>query len=153
MSRYGLLLLVAVPSALDAEKPQDIVRVGRAVDDELANAHAGDIAAAEKKWARKHLIVSGRIARLGPDKNGDPAVVLQSNPANPAVSITFSSADQERQKSLKAGQSWSYHPGKGHTVAWVAVLDGALRTTPNSPGPIARTSLPFSWIGGHGTEP
>jgi redox-sensitive bicupin YhaK (pirin superfamily) len=31
--------------------------------------------------------------------------------------------------SLKAGQRWSYDPPKGHTVAWVAVMDGALRTT------------------------
>jgi len=30
---------------------------------------------------------------------------------------------------LKAGQRWSYHPEKGHTVAWAAVLDGALRTS------------------------
>jgi redox-sensitive bicupin YhaK (pirin superfamily) len=35
--------------------------------------------------------------------------------------------------SLKAGQSWSYHPPKGHTVAWVAVLDGALRTSSRIP--------------------
>jgi redox-sensitive bicupin YhaK (pirin superfamily) len=28
--------------------------------------------------------------------------------------------------SLKAGEAWSYHPAKGHTVAWAAVLDGAL---------------------------
>jgi len=30
---------------------------------------------------------------------------------------------------LKAGERWSYLPAKGHTVAWAAVLDGALRTT------------------------
>jgi redox-sensitive bicupin YhaK (pirin superfamily) len=30
---------------------------------------------------------------------------------------------------LKAGERWSYHPPKGHTVAWVAVQDGALRTS------------------------
>src|SRR5262245_47201900 len=30
--------------------------------------------------------------------------------------------------SLKAGERWSYHPAKGHTVAWAAVLDGALLT-------------------------
>jgi hypothetical protein len=29
---------------------------------------------------------------------------------------------------LKAGQRWSYHPPTGHTVAWVAVQDGTLRT-------------------------
>jgi len=29
---------------------------------------------------------------------------------------------------LKAGERWSYHPAKGHTVAWAAVLDGALLT-------------------------
>jgi redox-sensitive bicupin YhaK (pirin superfamily) len=29
--------------------------------------------------------------------------------------------------SLKAGERWSYHPPQGHTVAWVAVDDGALR--------------------------
>jgi redox-sensitive bicupin YhaK (pirin superfamily) len=28
--------------------------------------------------------------------------------------------------SLKASDRWSYHPPKGHTVAWVAVQDGAL---------------------------
>jgi len=31
--------------------------------------------------------------------------------------------------SLKAGEAWSFHPAKGHTVAWAAVLDGALRTS------------------------
>src|SRR6266850_4315844 len=31
--------------------------------------------------------------------------------------------------SLKAGQRWSYHPPKGHTVAWVAVHEGVLRTS------------------------
>lgn len=31
--------------------------------------------------------------------------------------------------SLKAGERWSYDPPTGHTVAWVAVLDGALRTS------------------------
>jgi hypothetical protein len=35
--------------------------------------------------------------------------------------------------SLKAGQSWSYYPGKGHTVAWVSVLDGALRASSRIP--------------------
>jgi redox-sensitive bicupin YhaK (pirin superfamily) len=30
--------------------------------------------------------------------------------------------------SLKAGERWSYRPAKGHTVAWAAVLDGALLT-------------------------
>ena len=29
---------------------------------------------------------------------------------------------------LKAGERWTYYPAKGHTVAWAAVLDGALRT-------------------------
>ena len=31
--------------------------------------------------------------------------------------------------SLKAGERWSYHPPKGHTLAWVAVQDGALRSS------------------------
>jgi hypothetical protein len=31
--------------------------------------------------------------------------------------------------SLKAGEHWSYYPAKGHTVAWVALLDGALRSS------------------------
>ena len=40
--------------------------------------------------------------------------------------------------SLKAGECWSYHPPKGHTVGWVAVLDGALRaSSPISGGEIA----------------
>jgi hypothetical protein len=29
---------------------------------------------------------------------------------------------------LKAGERWSYHPAGGHTVAWVAVDKGTLRT-------------------------
>ena len=32
--------------------------------------------------------------------------------------------------SLKAGEHWSYQPPRGHTVGWVAVLDGALRASP-----------------------
>jgi len=40
--------------------------------------------------------------------------------------------------SLKAGERWSYHPPKGHTVGWVAVLDGVLRaSSPISSGEIA----------------
>jgi redox-sensitive bicupin YhaK (pirin superfamily) len=35
--------------------------------------------------------------------------------------------------SLKAGEPWSYHPEKGHAVAWAAVLDGALRTPARIP--------------------
>jgi redox-sensitive bicupin YhaK (pirin superfamily) len=35
--------------------------------------------------------------------------------------------------SLKAGERWSYHPPKGHDVAWVSVLDGALRTSSRVP--------------------
>jgi len=35
--------------------------------------------------------------------------------------------------SLKAGERWRYHPAKGHTVAWVAVDRGTLRT----PAPVA----------------
>jgi len=35
--------------------------------------------------------------------------------------------------SLKAGERWSYHAPKGHTVAWVAVQDGALRTSSRIP--------------------
>jgi redox-sensitive bicupin YhaK (pirin superfamily) len=34
---------------------------------------------------------------------------------------------------LKAGERWSYHPPKGHTVAWVAVQDGALRSSSRIP--------------------
>ena len=36
------------------------------------------------------------------------------------------------QSSLKAGEHWTYRPAAGHTVAWVAVHDGVLR----SPAPI-----------------
>jgi redox-sensitive bicupin YhaK (pirin superfamily) len=32
--------------------------------------------------------------------------------------------------SLKDGERWSYHPPEGHTVGWVAVLDGALVASP-----------------------
>jgi redox-sensitive bicupin YhaK (pirin superfamily) len=35
--------------------------------------------------------------------------------------------------SLKAGERWSYHPPQGHTVGWVAVLDGVLRASPPIP--------------------
>ncbi|HMJ52324.1 MAG TPA: pirin family protein [Polyangiaceae bacterium] len=35
--------------------------------------------------------------------------------------------------SLKAGERWSYQPPRGHTVAWVAVQDGALRTSSRIP--------------------
>jgi redox-sensitive bicupin YhaK (pirin superfamily) len=35
---------------------------------------------------------------------------------------------------LKAGERWSYHPPKGHSVAWVAVHDGLLRTSSRIPG-------------------
>jgi redox-sensitive bicupin YhaK (pirin superfamily) len=31
--------------------------------------------------------------------------------------------------SLKGGQSWSYQPEKGHTVAWTAVFDGTLQAS------------------------
>jgi redox-sensitive bicupin YhaK (pirin superfamily) len=31
--------------------------------------------------------------------------------------------------SLKAGEQWTYRPPKGHTVAWVAVHEGVLRTS------------------------
>jgi hypothetical protein len=30
---------------------------------------------------------------------------------------------------LRAGERWSYHPPKGHTVAWVAVHHGLLSTS------------------------
>ena len=36
--------------------------------------------------------------------------------------------------SLKSGERWSYHPPKGHSVAWVAVHDGLLRTSSRIPG-------------------
>jgi hypothetical protein len=35
--------------------------------------------------------------------------------------------------SLKSGERWSYHPPLGHTVAWVAVRDGALRASSRIP--------------------
>src|SRR5258708_19208277 len=35
--------------------------------------------------------------------------------------------------SLKAGERWSYHPPMGHTVAWVAVQDGALWSSSRIP--------------------
>jgi redox-sensitive bicupin YhaK (pirin superfamily) len=35
--------------------------------------------------------------------------------------------------SLIAGERWSYHPPKGHTVTWVAVQDGALRAASRIP--------------------
>jgi redox-sensitive bicupin YhaK (pirin superfamily) len=44
-----------------------------------------------------------------------------------APPLTYLSLD------LKAGERWSYHPEKGHTVAWVAVDKGTLRT----PAPVA----------------
>jgi redox-sensitive bicupin YhaK (pirin superfamily) len=31
--------------------------------------------------------------------------------------------------SLRAGERWTYHPPEGHTVAWVAVHEGVLRTS------------------------
>jgi redox-sensitive bicupin YhaK (pirin superfamily) len=38
---------------------------------------------------------------------------------------------------LKDGERWTYHPAQGHTVAWAAVLDGALRT----PGRISSAEI------------
>ena len=35
--------------------------------------------------------------------------------------------------SLKAGERWSFQPPSGHTVTWVAVQDGALRTSSRIP--------------------
>src|SRR5258708_3951719 len=35
--------------------------------------------------------------------------------------------------SLKAGERWSYHPTKGHTLAWVSVLDVSVRTSSRMP--------------------
>jgi redox-sensitive bicupin YhaK (pirin superfamily) len=35
--------------------------------------------------------------------------------------------------SLKPGERWTYQPPKGHTVAWVAVHEGALRTSSTIP--------------------
>jgi len=37
------------------------------------------------------------------------------------------------QVSLAAGERWSYQPPSGHTVAWVAVADGALHTATRIP--------------------
>src|SRR5580698_9426137 len=49
-----------------------------------------------------------------------------------APPMTYLSVD------LRAGERWSYHPAKGHTVAWVAVDKGTLRTpAPVVPGEIA----------------
>jgi redox-sensitive bicupin YhaK (pirin superfamily) len=39
--------------------------------------------------------------------------------------------------SLKAGERWSYQPPRGHTVAWVAVDQGTLRT----PSPVTRGEI------------
>jgi redox-sensitive bicupin YhaK (pirin superfamily) len=39
-----------------------------------------------------------------------------------APPVTYLSVD------LKAGERWSYHPADGHTVAWIAVDKGTLRT-------------------------
>ncbi len=35
--------------------------------------------------------------------------------------------------SLKTGERWTYHPPKGHTVGWVAVHEGVLRTSSTIP--------------------
>jgi redox-sensitive bicupin YhaK (pirin superfamily) len=35
--------------------------------------------------------------------------------------------------SLKSGERWTYQPPKGHTVAWVAVHEGVLRTSSRIP--------------------
>ena len=35
--------------------------------------------------------------------------------------------------SLKPGERWTYHPPKGHTVAWVAVHEGVLLTSSTIP--------------------
>jgi redox-sensitive bicupin YhaK (pirin superfamily) len=41
--------------------------------------------------------------------------------------------------SLKDGERWSYHPPDGHSVAWVAVNDGLLRTS--SPVPTGEMAI------------
>ncbi len=35
--------------------------------------------------------------------------------------------------SLKSGERWTYHPPRGHTVAWVAVHEGVLRSSSSIP--------------------
>jgi redox-sensitive bicupin YhaK (pirin superfamily) len=51
---------------------------------------------------------------------------------------------------LKAGQRWTYHPPKGHTVAWVAVHEGVLETSsPVKTGEIAvfeRSEEPIDFV-------
>jgi redox-sensitive bicupin YhaK (pirin superfamily) len=58
--------------------------------------------------------------------------------------------------SLKHGERWTYHPPKGHSVAWVAVHEGLLRTSSSIPsGEIAifepsETSIEFTTEGNTG---
>jgi redox-sensitive bicupin YhaK (pirin superfamily) len=42
--------------------------------------------------------------------------------------------------SLKGGETFNYQPPKGHTVAWLAVLDGTLGS-PSSPSPIVESEI------------
>ena len=55
--------------------------------------------------------------------------------------------------SLRAGERWTYHPPQGHTVAWVAVHQGVLRTSfPIPTGEMAvfepsETSIEFTALG------
>jgi redox-sensitive bicupin YhaK (pirin superfamily) len=73
-----------------------------------------------------HYVTPEEIRTVGPAR-----VILGSyeGVTSPiaAPPLTYLSVD------LKAGERWSYHPAKGHTVAWVAVDKGTLRT----PEPVA----------------
>jgi len=72
-----------------------------------------------------HYVTPDEIPSVGPAR-----VILGSydGAKSPiaAPPMTYLSVD------LKAGERWSYHPAKGHTVAWVAVDRGTLR----APAPV-----------------
>jgi redox-sensitive bicupin YhaK (pirin superfamily) len=73
-----------------------------------------------------HYVAPDEIPSVGPAR-----VILGSydGAQSPiaATPLTYLSVE------LKAGERWSYHPATGHTVAWVAVDKGTLRT----PAPVA----------------
>jgi redox-sensitive bicupin YhaK (pirin superfamily) len=73
-----------------------------------------------------HYVTPGEIPSVGPAR-----VVLGTydGAKSPIVAppMTYLLVD------LEAGERWSYHPPRGHTVAWVAVDTGTLRT----PSPVA----------------
>ncbi|MGH8036945.1 MAG: OB-fold protein [Stenotrophomonas sp.] len=92
---FAMLLALAVPAMAAASEPVDAAQ--------LANAFFASKAAVAGAYEGKSIAISGTVQKHDENGNGEPLLLVGSDPTDTYVTLRFVKSDEAKASALKVG--------------------------------------------------